>query len=465
MPPMHAEGVTDRALPSFVTDPIGLLRRRWPWIVSVSLTGLVATVIAVSLMRPTYVAVATVMISDQLIPEAFVPDTTGDRTLDRVGALVGEVFSRTRLAPVIERHDLYADIREAKPGTDLVEVVRYNASILPATPAGISSGQRAAATLYAISFRHESPEVAAEIANELATLFTAAASRGRGQRAQLTADFMRAELERSERELRDQERLVTEFKERYRGELPGELDTSTSRLERLAIQNQTLVAQLEAAESRLKDLEQLGDLTSPTSPYARLSALRAKLVDELAINTEEHPNVLALKRQIEALERELTRTDQSSDDPTANLAVRAARKEVADLRDQRQRVASEMGSLEARVAQTPKREEELAALSQRLSVLQETYVTNLRKLEAAELSRSVESAQQGARAEVLDRARPPLTPERSHLKWLLAGLVGALGAGVAAGLLVEALDPVVVSAEQIQTELGLAVLGSVSRIE
>ena len=451
------------SLPAFLTDPRGVLRRRWPWIAGVSAIGVVATAIYVSSIPVTYLAAATLLVSDQKISAAFVPNTVAEDPLQQIDALVGEILSRERLAPLVEKHKLYPELRKSTGMLDLVGKARANVAVAPAETV-VKSKRGAPASVFMISFVDGDPKVAAAMANDLATLFTAAASRISGASAQLTTDFMRAELERSERELRQNESQLSEFKTRYRGELPGELATNTSKLERLALLRQTLVGQLETAETRLADMEQLGDLANPSSPYARLTALRSKLVSELAINTDEHPNVIATKRQIEALEKEVATGASSSGDPAQDIALRTAREQVADLKLQLARTATDVFGLEARVARTPEREEELAGLTQKMAVLQETYVTNLRKLQAAELSQSVESAQQGARVEVLDRAVPPGAPERTRLKYLLAGLAVSLMAGVGLAVLLELLDPVIVSVKQLEDELGLQVLGSIGRI-
>jgi uncharacterized protein involved in exopolysaccharide biosynthesis len=275
---------------------------------------------------------------------------------------------------------------------------------------------------------------------------------------------MQNERDHSERLLRDQERLISAFKEEHRGELPSELTTNTSKLERLALQRQTLGSQLEAAETRLADLERLGDLANPSSPYARLAALRAKLVAELAANTEEHPNVIALRRQIEALEKEIATGPRSSGDPSEDIALRAARDQVADLRTQIGRIAAESADLERRVARTPQVEEQLSALEQRQTVLQDTYISNLRKLEAANLSLNVDKEQQGTRVQVSDGAAPPSEPEKTRIKYLLAGLAVSGLAAVGVAILLELFDPVIVSSTQIEEEIGLRVLGSVGRI-
>jgi uncharacterized protein involved in exopolysaccharide biosynthesis len=134
------------------------------------------------------------------------------------------------------------------------------------------------------------------------------------------------------------------------------------------------------------------------------------------------------------------------------------------LKAQMARIAAEAARLEAHVANTPQREEEISGLTQKATVLQETYVANLKKLQAAQLSQSVESAQQGARIEVLDRAIPPNQPEKAQLKFLLVGLLASLGIAAGVGALLEVLDPMIISVQQLEEGLRLPVLGSIGRI-
>jgi polysaccharide biosynthesis transport protein len=449
-------------LPPFLGDPRGVLRRRWPWLAGVAAVGLIATAIYVSQMPVTFLASATLVFNNQKISNQFVANTV-DNPMSQLDALIGEILSRDRFAPLVEKHHLYPELRAKTPMAELVAIARGNVILSPGGSM-VPNQRGSAAAVFTISFRDQDPMAAAAMANDLATLFTAAAGKATGDAARTTADFMRAERDSSERRLRDQERLVKEFKEKYRGELPAELSTNTSKLERIAMARQTLATQLDAAETRLADIEKLGDLANPSSPYSRLSALRSKLVTELAANTEEHPNVIALRRQIEALEKDVAGGAKPSGDPAEDIALRDAREGVVDLRVQIERLTAEAAQLEERVSRTPQREEDLAALTQKQTVLYETYISNLRKLEAAELALSVESAQQGSRVDVLERAAAPSEPERTRLKYLLMGFAASILGAVAVAMLLELIDPVIVSAQQIEDEVGLPVLGSIGHI-
>lgn len=451
-------------LPEFVKDPAGLLRRRWPWMLGVLLVGVAATAGVVASMPVTYLARSTILMTSQQIPQDFVRTTVPDEPYQRINALVGEILSRERLAATIEEHDLYPELREQAPLSEVISQVRANVSIGPDAGVG-RRGRNDGSSIFAVEFRHEDPEVAAAVANDLAGLFTAASARMRGQQARLTTQFLRAELERTERELREKDREITAFKERYRGELPTELDTNLNKLERLGQQRQSLNAQIAEAETRLAMLTEAGGDAGANSPAGRLSTLKARLAEELAVHTPEHPNVISLERQIEQLEAKIDSGEvTAADDPSRSILIESTRRSIADMRAMQEKVTSEMETREAAVARTAQREEELKALEDDAQVLRDNYLQFLRKVQAAELAENLESAQQGERVAVLDRALPPTQPEKRRLKYLVAGLLGSLMLAGAVGVGLELWDPVVVSAEQIQNSFDLPVLGSVPRI-
>ena len=108
--------------------------------------------------------------------------------------------------------------------------------------------------------------------------------------------------------------------------------------------------------------------------------------------------------------------------------------------------------------------EELTALVQAEEVLRENYLDTFRKVEEAELAESLESAQQGGQVSVLDRAQPPSKPERSRPKLAALGLVATLALSAGVAVLLELIDPVVVSARQLEAIVDLPLLGSLPRI-
>jgi uncharacterized protein involved in exopolysaccharide biosynthesis len=435
-----------------IRDPWGILRRRWLAMLAVAFLGLAATAVAVLMAKPRYVARATVLIASQRVPEEFVRPTVQEDPIERINGLIGSVLSRTSLQELITKHDLYPEMRETEPFDAVVAQVRMDIVIEPEATVGAWS-QDERAELIGISYISHDPELAADVANDVANLFTLEGLKMRSEQARLTTAFMRRELEAAEKALNEHGKALADFQAAHQGELPSELDSHIARLDRLQQQRQSLAMRIAEAETRYASLH----ASAPASPaQEQLGALRMQLAQQLAVNKETHPNVQSLRRQIANLE--------GAGGGGGSALGGAVRREVDELNQQMRDTDAQIVALEKQVAQIPLVGEEYAALERRNKVLQETYLEYLRKVKEAELAESLERAQQGARVAVLDPAVPPLDPDAARLKIALAGLVGSLGLAVLAALGLEWRDPVIVSADALEAASGAPVFGSVPHL-
>jgi len=457
----EAEG----GVPEVLRDPIGTLRRRWRWMLGAFVAGVIAVVAFVVTMEPRYQAAARLMVTTQQIREDLVPNTLQDDIIERLNAMLGEVLSRDRLASLIEKYDPYPDLRDSTSMAEIAERVR--ADVKFEAVAGLRTTGKEQAALFAIRFEARTPEAAAGFANDLASNLVNESISTRTEQAKLAVGFMRRELERAEEALREQSHAIREFKEQHRGELPGELEANLAKLERLQSQRQSLALQMAEANTRLAMLTTPtgADLRESESPAMHLERLRAELRERLGSLTERHPEVQNLKRQIAQLEEELGVSGAGEAAlPTRPSLISAEQHTLEELKRQLAQTEAELADLDHRVAETPARQEELDGMVQREGVLRETYVSFLKKLQEAELSENLESAQHGERFSVIEQAEPPSEPARSQAAYLAAGLVAALGLAGMVGIALELIDPVLVTPRQLERESGLPVLGSVPRI-
>jgi len=444
-------------VPDFLRDPAGIVSRHWRWMLVGAVLGLGLTAFLVSTWRPVFVAKASILVASQQIPQEFVRTTVPEDPFSRLNAMVSEVLSRQKLVSLIEEFDLYSAARTQVPLEEVVGTMRSKITIQ--AQGGQRQNTAETARVYTISYEAEDRNIAATVANRLAGLFLEAGIQSRMERAEEISRFLRQELKRSEEILRDQNRAIAEFNEQYRGELPSELGANLQKLERLQQQKQSLEVQIMDSEARVATLPATND---PNSPEARLAALRLRYDAELAVHTGEHPTVIALERQIEALESAVAGSTSAGTSHSA--LVLGAQQQIATLRTQLARTEGELADLDARVARTPKRGEELAALTEKATVSREKYLDFLRKVNAAELAQTLETAQQGAQVTIMDRAFPPREPESSRSRRVLMGLAATFGLALAAGLFLEFLDPVLVHSDQTEKITGLPELGSVARI-
>lgn len=463
--PYFDDGADDAAaLPGFITDPMGVLRRRWLPVLLVIIVGTAGSLFYVQMRTPEYEARATVLVASQRISETLIASTVETNQLEKVSAILGELFARRTLAELIEEHGLYAAGEEGDALTleEKAAILRRQIVIAPDSTNQANQDPRSSATVFEVLFTYTDPIKAAAVTNDLASRFTDIHLRDRSRQARITTEFLRRELRKNEEELAAQERAITSFKQTHRGSLPSELETSQGRLDRLQSQRQSLALQIASVESRLATLASTGSDVQPDSPEAQIRGLRTRYKEQRALYTDDHPNVVSLASQIETLEAELAAGGTRS--TTSSPVADAARIELAELRRQLAAASSEIERLEGLVVLVPQRAEELAALEQRVKILRENNTEFLRKVNQAELSEAVESAQQGERASILDAAVPPWEPSSSPVKVVAILLVGTFGLAGGLAVLLELVDSVIVGESDIERLYRMPVLGAVSKM-
>ena len=442
-----------------VFDPIGLLERRWKPMAAGLLLGVAASVGFSFRAQPRFEAEATVLVAPQQISQRIVEPTIQEDSLTRIDALAAEVLSRANLAKLIEQYDLYPELRQRVTMGEMVSRVRSDVSIrtVESTDGG---GASSTARAYSIKFEAAKPDVAAAVANSLASLFVDTSFEERHRQHQLTTDFLRRELERSERELREQNKLIAEFKEGNRALLPSDLQANLTRLDLLQNQRQSLSLQIAEAGTRIASLAASGEKTSPSQKLAQMKQDLAKMRSS---KTDRHPDVLELQRQIAELEADSASGPAPQDESPRGL-MQAAERTLAVLRGQLAATEQEISTLDAKIGKMPAVQEDLSSLEEKASILRENYLDFLRKVQDAELDENLLKAQQGERVSVLNPAEPPSQPTHGRWQYLGFGLFASLGLALLIGIALEFVDPVVISAEQISRLSGLPTLGSVARI-
>jgi len=447
-----------------VRDPVGVLRRRWLWMTLALLLGAAGVGAGVTMMQPRYEAQAQILVSAQQIPEDFVRSTVRENSLDNLNAMVGEILSRKNLSEVIDRHRLYGEDGDEAAREQLVQRLRGAVAIAPMH--GVTGTRGGASQVFGVSFTYHEPEAAAAVANDLAHLFVEASVERRSRQARTTTEFLRRELERADRELREVNQKISDYQQEHRGELPGDLQPTLAKLERLEQKRQSLTREIGERDERIAALSQDEEGELAPEPERELANLRVQLLRELGIHTREHPNVQALEQRIQRLEKQIEDNPEmlSRSRSEQSRALEAERRERELLVEQLEQTRQTMEELDARVDRIPGRGEELSALERRADVLREKYLEFLRKVQDAELAETLESAQQGPRVETLESARPPRQPVQPPIQILALGMIGVLGLAGAVGLGLELLDPVILEAEQLDDLLGAPALGSLPRL-
>src|SRR5258705_8001466 len=98
-------------------------RRKW-LAIPVFLAPLAAGLSLIAIVPNLYRSEATVLVDRQQVPEAFVKSTVTSAVETRLQTISQEVLSRSRLEALINRLDLYGDLRKQAPLEAVIERMR-----------------------------------------------------------------------------------------------------------------------------------------------------------------------------------------------------------------------------------------------------------------------------------------------------------------------------------------------------
>ena len=85
-------------LPPFLMDPLGVLKRRWRWMVATLAMAALPAVAVVLLFPMAYESTAKMLIAGHTIPDELVPSTIEEGVDSQVNAMVAEFLIATGTA-------------------------------------------------------------------------------------------------------------------------------------------------------------------------------------------------------------------------------------------------------------------------------------------------------------------------------------------------------------------------------
>jgi len=467
-------------------------RRKWLAIPVFVLPFAAATTVIVSLPN-LYRSTATVLVDRQQVPESFVRPTVTSELETRLQSISQEILSRSRLEGLITRFGLYADLKKQDSSEEAIDRMRRDIQL--EVRSADAKGERRATIAFALSYRGRDPQTVALVTNTLASFYIEENLKARERQASGTTEFLKAQIAQTKKRLDEQEKLVSEFKRRYMGELPQQMQPNLASLEALNTQlrlnsdNQVRAAERrEALAGQLSEAESFGQMpgapgvapVGPETPALRLARLKQELTTARTRYTDAHPTVVRLKDEIGLVERELaeakpepakTETTPATALPPSPYVLRlreglhAAEAEVKILKTEEQRLRAAIAAYQSRLENIPKREQEFQDISRDYESTKEQHASLVKRFEEAQVAESMEQRQKGEQFRILDPALPStVTTAPNRIRLLLMAL--ALSAGLAAGaaMLAEMLDTSFHSADEVRAFTTVPVLVSIPRM-
>ncbi|MGF1615761.1 MAG: lipopolysaccharide biosynthesis protein [Gammaproteobacteria bacterium] len=270
-------------------------------------------------LPPVYRSTATILVEQQSIPEDLVTKTVTTYADERIQLISRRVMSRANLDGVIERLQLQSHYEE-EGEADLKEVRRRlkEGTLLEMVSAELMNphiGREQKVTIaFTVSYEDGSPELAQQVANELASLYLELNRADRVQSATQTAAFLEQEAEKVRAHMAELEERLARFKEQNIGALPEQRDLNLQLIERTERELLNTQSQIRTLEERRIYLESELAQVSPYNPVfsaqgdrvltaqGRLRSLQAEYASLSGRYSADHPDIVRMRREIQALQ-------------------------------------------------------------------------------------------------------------------------------------------------------------------
>ena len=418
-----------------------------------------------------------VVLVERPVPESFVRPAVAGELESRLHVIKQEILSRTRVTALIERFDLYPELRRRYPLETALDQMRHDMDIELTGPEQVSG--RKTTVSFKLSYTGNSGATAADVTNALAAFYVEQNDSIRSRDAARTADFLRAQLEATKKQLDQREHEIRGYTASHPGELPQQVEVNLAALERLNTQlrlnGERQLRLLEDRERLYQPVPTAADAVADPTPAARPPSERIeRLKRELQLLegqfTSRYPDVVRLKTEIAGLERQqqdaLVRDAERA---KADAPVIARRRTLEGLGDELDKLKTEeaalrlsIGNVEKRLEGVPAREQEFGRITRDYQGSKDLYDSLLKRYKEAQVGESMEVDRQGERFRILEPALPPASPVApNRLRLLFVGLLLAVAAGVTAALIAEQLDPTLHTGESLREFTSVPVLAAI----
>ena len=287
----------------------------------------------------------------QVVSEAANEPRYADQYVESLSTFV---LSKTNLRKLLQEQQLYEDqdadpdaaVKRLRDGID-VDIVTTQI-IDPST-----GRDREIVSAFTVAFDHREPQLAYEGAKWLVDSYLQANRQDRQRQAETAAKFYAAEAERVRQGVADLEAKLADFKLKNAGTLPDLTELNMGSMERTERDLHDLEAQLQALRrERVLLMSQLQQARNAAPESANLRMLEVEYERMRAQYDPSHPDLIALRRQIEMLKRGGSTTGMTLRQQLANerAVLAEARQRYSEDHPDVRRITRNISALEARIA-------------------------------------------------------------------------------------------------------------------
>jgi polysaccharide chain length determinant protein (PEP-CTERM system associated) len=471
----------------------GLWNYRWSGLLTAAVIGLVGALLA-AFWPNRYEATARVYVDAQsILQDALKGVAVQPSSAEQMAMVSRTLVSRPTLERVMLVAQLHLDAADVRGRErildDLTKEVEFKAV-----------GNNLQNNLFVINYKHRKPETAKTVVQALVNIFVEQSLAGGRIKAEQAERFLNDQIKDYESRLLQSENSLKEFKIKNMGLIPGEggrdYIARVQDLESQVRQARLEVRQAQNARDSVRrqltgELPTLGNsdepmLNNPIGPKVRsdieerLDSAEKKLEEFRSRFTEEHPDVVAAKKNAESLrsQREREKLDiktgvvpgQMTRNPVANPVYRELRVQLSDAEALLASQAAKLADYEQRLAQSrdnagqvPKVEAELTQLSRDYETNRVNYQKLIQSREAVQISLKSSTSAGVGEIRIIDPPRvsqKPVSPNRFAM--MIAALIGSLAAGIGSAAARDQARPTFFDGRSLRSFTGVPLLGGVS---
>lgn len=425
-----------------------------------------------------YESETIILVQPQKLPTDVVRNIVPEDINTRVSTLSQRIKSRTNLEKIIRDFDLFSGKKsEDMYMEDKVKILRDRISVK------MTNDRNRNADSFTVTYRGTDPVRVQQITQALASYIIDENLKLRETKVLVTNTFLGDELESMRLKLVSTETKLKEYRERFMGGLPEQLDSNLRILDSL---NERMILvrdeirsyryRLDSfyqSETRYTDLPE--DLDGvPDVANMDLESMRQELDLRLKRYTKYHPDVLQLQALIERMEQRRTigeggpegtvnnrRVDTAYDRQRRNILA-----EIAINESEREKLQEQIAIYKKRVEDTPKREQELLSLQRDYDNIRSAYHSLLGRQLEAQIAVNMEKKQKGEQFRIIDHARVQQKPVHPDIKKMVVFVLAAgVGLGLGVVALLEFLMQTFRGARAVEAYTSIPVIASIPTIQ
>lgn len=478
-------------------DVMGSLRFKWQGLMFAWIACVLGW-LGVAIIPNNYESKAVLYIDTATVLRPLLADlAVNTNVMSEVRMMTEVLLSRPQLERVARETDLDLRASNAEEMDKLIDELRRRVTVA----GGAVPNPLAEQNMYTISYTDPEPDMVYAVVQSLVNFFVDRSLDENKTDSVNAQRFIEDQIEQYERRLGEAERKLADFKKENVGLMPSEgqdyyqrlqvaideLDTVQADYNRVLRRRDELQKQIEGEEPTF-GLLAAPDRPSSSSGSARtgdpVEAYEQELASLLLKYTEKHPQVIALRDRIAQMRKLGGGAPEEDEQPVYELdsdilnvnsldlnpvyqslkiAISEANADLSEVGEQVAAAKSRVEYLRKMVDTIPEIEAQLSRLNRDYEVNKTQYTALLKRLESARLSDEAEFRNEEIKFRIIE---PPVIPNKptSPNRPLLATVVlaGGLLCGAGLSFLLNLVNPVFNSVEDLRRALQLPVLGTVS---